>query len=134
MQYEWSSELESGCPSIDSQHKQLFASLQELLSACQRGEQASELKKTLDFLVDYSIKHFADEEEFQIKHNYPDYERHKRLHDDFKAVASDLVARVTEEGASPKLVAEAHFTVGKWLVSHIKGEDLKIALHARGQS
>ena len=134
MPFEWTSDLETGYPSIDEQHKQLFASLNDLLSACRHGGHRAELKKTLDFLVAYTLQHFADEEEFQRTHNYPDYERHKLLHDNFKLVAADLAERLIREGPTVALVAEAHSTVGDWLVSHIKGEDLMFALHAREQS
>jgi len=131
MHFEWTGELETGCPNIDGQHKQLIASLEEFQSACKRGVQDFELKKILDFLVNYTIKHFADEEAFQVRHNYPDYERHKLLHDNFKIVASELAERLMREGASADMVVEIHFTIGKWLVCHIKDEDRKIALHAR---
>jgi hemerythrin len=134
MQYEWSSELEIGCPNIDDQHKQLIVALNDLLAACEHGGHRSELKSTVDFLVAYTVKHFADEEEFQIKHNYPDYERHKQLHDEFKAVASDLAGQLMQEGATIALVAKVHSTIGDWLVNHIKGEDRKVAAHAQGQA
>jgi hemerythrin len=134
MQYEWSSALETGFPEIDEEHKQLVSALNDLLIACGHGGHRSEIKKTLDFLVAYTVKHFADEEAFQLRHKYPDYERHKQLHEDFKVVAVELAGRLLEEGATIALIAEVQTTVGDWLVSHIKGEDLKIGLHARGQS
>ena len=134
MQYEWSSDLETGYQSIDEQHKQLVTALNDLLWACEHGGHRAELKTTVDFLVTYTIKHFADEEEFQRKHNYPGYERHKLLHDKFKVVASELAERLLRDGATIGLIAEVRSAVGDWLVSHIKGEDIKIALHARGQS
>ena len=134
MQYEWSSELETGFPAIDDEHKQLVSALNELLIACGSGGHKAELKKTVDFLVAYTVKHFAHEEAFQLHCKYPGYERHKQLHEDFKVVATDLAGRLLEEGATIALIAEVRSTVGDWLVNHIKGEDLKIGLHARGQS
>jgi len=120
MQFEWTSELETGNPRIDDQHKQLIATLEEFQSACKRGVQGSELKEIMDFLVGYTINHFADQEKFQLQYNYPDYERHKLLHNDFKVVVSELAERLMREGASVDIVVEIHFTIGKWLVCHIK--------------
>ena len=134
MQYEWSSALETGYPEIDEEHKQLVSTLNDLLIACGCGGHRSELKKTLDFLVSYTVKHFADEESFQLRYKYPDYERHKQLHENFKAVATDLARRLLEEGATISLLAEVQSSLGDWLVNHIKGEDLNIGLHAREQS
>ena len=134
VQYEWSSELETGCQSIDEQHKQLVTALNDLLWACEHGGRRAELQSTVDFLVAYTIKHFADEEAFQLKHNYPDYNRHKQLHEDFKLVASELAERLLQDGATIGLIAEVRSTLGDWLVNHIKGEDRKIGLHVSGQS
>ena len=134
MRYEWSSDLETGYRSIDEQHKQLFETLNDLLWTCQHGGHHDEVKKTMDFLVNYTVKHFADEEEIQIRHNFPEYERHKRLHEDFKLTVSELAERLMQEGASVGLIAEMNSTIGDWLISHIKGEDRKVALHAKGQS
>ena len=131
MQYEWSAELEIGYPSIDDQHKQLVETLNNLLFACEHGSHKSELKKTVDFLVTYSVKHFTDEEAFQIEHEYPDYERHKLLHDDFMRVALELSERLLEEGATVSLTAKVRSTLGEWLVNHIKGEDLQIGFYLR---
>jgi hemerythrin len=134
MSYEWSSDLETGYKSIDDQHKQLVESLNELLRACQHGDHRDELKKNLKFLVDYAVKHFDDEEAFQLKYNYPDYEWHKKLHEAYKDQASDLAKRLVKKGPTIALVAEAKSTLGDWLISHIKGEDIKMARHIRGQS
>ena len=110
----------------------MIKALNELLPACKHGGHRTELKTTVDFLVAYTVKHFADEEEFQRKHNYPEYERHKQLHDDFKLVASKLAEQLLQEGPTIALIAKVNSVVGDWLVSHIKGEDSKIALHVRG--
>ena len=131
MEYVWTQELETGYQSIDEQHKQLVVALNALFFACQHGRHCDELKAVLDFLVAYTVKHFADEEEFQRQHSYPGYERHKMLHDQFKVVASELAERLLQEGPSIALIAEVRSTMGDWLVNHIKGEDLKIAVHAR---
>ena len=130
-QYVWTQELETGYQNIDAQHKQLVVALNALLFACQHGQHRAELKTVLDFLVAYTVKHFTDEEEFQRQHHYPEYERHKMLHDQFKVVASELAERLVQEGPSVALIAEVRSAMGDWLVGHIKGEDLKIAVHAR---
>ena len=133
-QYEWSSDLETGYLNIDEQHKQLVASLNDLLFACKHGTHRAELQKTVNFLVEYTVKHFIDEEAFQLAHNYPEYERHKQLHEDFKVMASGLAERLVREGGSIAMLSEVHAVIGGWLVSHIQGEDKKVALHALGQA
>ena len=134
MQYEWSSEPETGLPTIDDEHKQLVAALNDLLIACGHGRHKAELKKTVNSFVAYTVKHFSDEEAFLFQCKYPDYPQHKQLHGDFKAIATDLAERLLEEGASIALIAEAQPTIDDWLFKHIKGEYLKVERHVRGQS
>jgi hemerythrin len=134
MSYEWPGDLEIGYPAIDDQHKLLIESLNDLLWTCQHGGHRDELKKTVNFLVSYTEKHFTDEQELHRKYNYPDRERHKGLHESFKLVVSDLAERLVEDGPSIGLVAEVKSAIGDWLISHIKGEDPKFVSHALRQA
>lgn len=55
MAYSWDKSLETGNPSIDSQHKSLINAINELLDACSQGKGRNEVSKTLNFLQDYVI-------------------------------------------------------------------------------
>ncbi|GHV49767.1 hemerythrin [Synergistales bacterium] len=127
----WIPELETGNEEIDSQHKQLFRLTSNLIEACVSGQSAETLGKTLGFLVDYTVEHFRDEEALQLKHNYPDYEKHKKLHDNFKATVGELVAQYKADGSSDKLADVVNTIVVRWLTQHITMEDFKIAAHIR---
>ena len=133
MEYLWDKSLETGNDLIDSQHKRLVAALNSLLAICREGKGKEELSKSLDFLNDYTIKHFFDEEQLQKKYDYPDYPNHKKLHDDFKAVVRDLKVKMIIKGASDDLINEVRASIGDWLVTLIKGEDAKIAAYIRAK-
>jgi hemerythrin-like metal-binding protein len=129
----WDPELETGNHEIDRQHKQLFRLTSDLVDACAKGQSPAVLSKALDFLAAYTVEHFADEEALQLKYHYPDYEAHKKLHDDFSKTATDLVAQYKAEGSSDVLVERVNAIVVRWLVKHIGQEDSKIAAHIRKQ-
>jgi hemerythrin len=133
MDYPWEKSLETGNELIDSEHKQLFAAINSLLETCRAGKGKEELSKSLDFLNDYTIKHFFDEEQLQQKYGYPDYPNHKKLHDNFKAVVRDLKVKLIMKGVSDELINEVRASIGDWLVTHIKGQDIKIAAHIRAK-
>jgi len=133
MQYEWDSLLETGNPKIDAQHKQLIATLNSLLTACYNKNSRAELERTIDFLLVYTVKHFADEEALQKEYDYPDYPRHKQLHEEFKVVAIGLAEQLQQDGYSEALTAEVHSHIGEWLVNHIKGDDLLMALYIKSK-
>jgi len=127
MAYKWDSTLESGYPKVDNQHKQLVSALNSLIEASTGGKGDAAVMDTLEFMTGYAVKHFADEEQLQNDYNYPDYHNHKRLHDEFKGVVSDLVGKVNKEGPTETIISEVTSIVGSWLLNHIKGDDFRMA-------
>jgi hemerythrin len=133
MLYQWDNSLSTGHELIDKQHQQLFALINDVLSGISEKKSAEDLKKSLDFLNEYTIKHFFDEEQIQKSCNYPDYENHKKYHEGFKKTVRDLSVRLIMKGHSEELAREVQTQIGDWLVTHIKGQDVKLAAFIRGQ-
>jgi len=125
--YQWDSNLETGYEVIDSQHKHLIGMVNKLIEASSSGKSAVVVTEALDFLAVYAVNHFSDEERLQIAYSYPDYVGHKRKHDDFKLVVTDLIQRVKKEGPTEDLIEEVCFTIGSWLLEHIMGDDFRMA-------
>ena len=122
----WDTVYLIGDDHIDNQHHQLFDLLNNFIKSCEDGADINIIKSMLDFLVNYTIQHFNDEEVLQIKCNYPDYENHKKMHDDFKVSVVDLVKRFNGSGSLSELSIDIKRVVIKWLINHIIYEDKKI--------
>jgi len=131
MAYIWTKELAIGNSLIDAQHKQLINSVNELMDACIRRKGRASLGSTLDFLIDYTLKHFSDEENIQLQYRFPEYASHKRLHETFKVSIGELEQQLKEEGPSVALVAKLNSSLGGWLLHHLKVEDKKLGDHIR---
>ena len=127
MAYQFTKDLETGNRVIDSEHRQLIDAVNSLLDACSKGQGRTQLLKTAQFLLNYTEKHFSDEEAIQVKNHYPDYTRHKKIHDDFKKVAADFVKKIEAEGPTVANVGQINTLLAGWLIKHIKGEDKKLA-------
>ena len=84
MRYEMTKDLETGNALIDSEHRQLFKAVNDLLDACSQGKGRSQVESTLDFLVSYVAKHFGDEEKLQVQTSYPGYAAHRQFHEWYK--------------------------------------------------
>ncbi|GHV96463.1 hypothetical protein AGMMS50293_27830 [Spirochaetia bacterium] len=124
--YLWDDSLSIGIAKIDGQHKQLFNAVNSLIDAIDLGRGKDELKKALDFLVNYTATHFADEEDIQQQYRYPDFENHHDIHESFKKMAVELAKEFMESGTTEGLVKEVKRKFGDWLVTHIKGQDSRI--------
>jgi hemerythrin len=133
LKYAWDDSIKIGYPEIDAQHRQLFTAFNEFLNACGEGRGHSEIAKTLEFLGEYVIRHFTDEEKIQRENNYPDYYKHKRYHDEFKIMVISLKADFMQEGPTAAVISRMQSSIGDWLLNHIKTEDMKIGEYIRAK-
>ena len=127
----WSEIYSLGNEQLDTQHKQLFEFVSNLVAACIDGSSTEKLNETLDFLVNYTVRHFSDEEALQVKYNFPEYEQHKKMHEDFKTTVTELVGRFNNSASPTELNNDINKIVVRWLVTHIQREDKKIGDHIR---
>ncbi|MDR0720232.1 MAG: bacteriohemerythrin, partial [Treponema sp.] len=123
----WSDDLATGNSEIDSQHKQIFRLTSNLADACAKNQSFQYLEGTLDFLANYVVRHFGDEENLQRQYNYPGFREHKQLHDDFVKVVNALRTEQKREGSSESLGEKVNSVIVHWLIEHIKQEDLDLA-------
>lgn len=119
--FEWVNEMSVNIADIDDQHKRLVAMINELVEAIEASERTATLNRILAEMVEYSMTHFALEEGYMIKHDYPGYAIHKKQHDAFVAKAKELQQR---ESRKTILIAmdTANFLMD-WLRAHVMGTD-----------
>ena len=129
--YQWDFSLETGDEKIDSQHRQLIDTINQMTEAHKQGKGKDEIEKTLDFLTGYTILHFSNEEKMMMESKYPDYAQHKRFHEEFKETVGNFTQRLANESITDDLVNSVVFTMGDWLFRHIKGEDFRMAAYVK---
>ena len=123
---EFTSALEIKVPHIDEQHKKLIARINDVLSLNHGADSKEETEKTIDVLGDYIVKHFNDEEELQRKCGYPDYEKHRELHQLFIGSFKRIKEEYEKNGPSMNFTLELNKSIVEWIVSHIKTADLEL--------
>ena len=126
--------LYTGNELIDNEHKELIERANKLMDSCEKGTEKMTAVKTLDFLMDYTEFHFADEEKLQQEAGYDKYQQHKEQHDMFKKSVDELRQMLEEEeGPTDAFVAAVNKNVGQWLVNHIQGWDKAVAEFVRSK-
>jgi len=115
----WDSRWSVGVDKIDNQHKELFDRINKLVTAMKSGKGKDEVINTLDFLEEYVIKHFNDEEELQKQSNYPKYEIQHREHEEFKKGLKDLRKVFETTGISVVFVINVQQRISTWCRKHI---------------
>lgn len=127
----WSESYAIGIEKVDNQHKELFSTVDKLLSACGRGKGREEVGKVVDFLGEYVVKHFETEEKLQLKYGYPGYKAHKEIHDQFIKDFSGLKRQFTREGATLQFVVQLNRVVVDWLIKHVGETDKEMGRFLR---
>ncbi len=112
-----------GIPKIDDQHRELVRMLNAAQSLGAKAYSAAENKRTLDFLGEYVVKHFKDEEALQLQSRYPKLEWHKEQHKAFVADFLKFKQAFSANGASAKFTLELNKSIVGWVVRHIKTAD-----------
>jgi len=122
----WEEKWAIGDKLVDLQHQELLKLLNELLFACTDETMVDYIPNALNFLVQYTVTHFDDEEALQKECGFPYYEEHKKMHEDLKVTVGKLVAKYKKSGSSLELRDDLNNVLVTWLANHIEVEDHKI--------
>ncbi len=131
----WRDELSVGVEQIDAQHKELLQQFDQLLSACRQGKGSEEVLHLLDFLDEYVVTHFHDEEQLQKQSGFPDFDEHHREHQAFVAKLEELKNRMHNDGSVLlDHVLDANKMLLDWLIRHISVRDRAVGKHLKDLS
>lgn len=133
MKIEWDPTLEVGIEAIDEQHKELFRRLDRLLQAMQARQGAIEVGRLLDYLGEYVVTHFAQEETVMRDRDYPGYAAHKAEHEAFLEDFRMLRAEYLTSGPSTVITIRVTNRVTAWLREHIYRIDRALGLYLAGR-
>lgn len=121
--FEWDSAKYSvGIPAMDQEHQTLIGLMNKLHALNTAGAPKGELGHALQDLAKYTVKHFADEEEFMARTHFADLDRHKSIH-------AELLRRVGEYAkgfeTTGSLGADFFSFLRLWLRAHICNLDVQ---------
>jgi len=126
----WKDKYKVGVELIDEQHKELFGRLSEFTRTVQvEGnweEKLDKVKKTMEFMQEYVVYHFNDEEAYMEEILYPDIVLHKKIHEDFKDVISGYVGLFNQGEFTEEKTQEFSAKLMTWLIMHVGKMDQRI--------
>ncbi|ACB84230.1 bacteriohemerythrin [Natranaerobius thermophilus] len=133
----WKDKYKIGVEEIDRQHKELFERVGNFLKVVRSDENWEDkldtVKETLEFMKEYVVIHFDSEEAFQKKIDFPGYEEHKEIHENFKQEVEEYARRFEEENYNEELVQEFGGKLMAWLINHVAATDQKIGEYVESQ-
>ena len=115
----WSPDLDTGVAVIDQQHRRIV-DLINALNEASKSHSRDLVGEAIGELIDYTMSHFAFEEELMEEAGYPFCAAHKRVHEVFiKRVAEYRLRFQAGEDISDEL----RTMLSRWLFNHIRGDD-----------
>ncbi|MCI8523770.1 MAG: response regulator [Lachnospiraceae bacterium] len=125
----WNRWYEINVDFIDKEHKQLFSTINKLLTISENEEKSEwACREGVKYLKNHTIEHFAHEEEYMRSINYGEYEIHKRLHDNFQFnTLPALEEELEDSNYSEDSVRHFLGVCIGWMVAHTQTEDQAIA-------
>lgn len=119
---DWSSQYSVHDSKMDEQHQHLFSLVNALHEAIFNKTHKVVVKQTVHALLEYTQRHFADEEKLMQHYGYPKHSQHKAEHDALLGAVQAFGAKL---GAGDVSTAAdmLQFLVSDWLVRHILSAD-----------
>jgi hemerythrin-like metal-binding protein len=102
-----------------------------LHEAMAQGKGKTVLEQSLAQLVDYTKVHFAAEEQFMCKYQYPEAAPHKAQHDQLAAQVIELQKEF--HAGNTTLTVSLMMFLKDWLEHHIAGSDQQYSVYIRGK-
>ena len=123
----WKESYRIGIDLIDRQHEELFRATDTLVRAIEANADKQTFRQTITFLMDYTFRHFHDEEAYQASIHYSGMEDHKKAHRKFTGIILDYERRLVESDFDIRIVKDLAGTLTAWLIYHVADADQRIA-------
>ena len=117
----------TGIKEIDDQHKELFESINHLITTCNEGKGKEEVGNIIEFMDDYIKNHLKSEENYMNEHSYADFNDHKAEHNQFIEEFNGIKREFEIEGSSSFLALQINQKIVNWLIIHVCRTDKKLA-------
>lgn len=124
----WSDNYSVHIRAIDSDHKELFGTVNQLHEAIEQRRPHEEVSFTINLLARYVKEHFAREEQIMAQYGYPRLAQHKGQHQRLKHMVQ-AIRRIHDE-APDRLDPKKLLTfLSDWLTNHIIRSDMEYAAY-----
>ncbi len=125
----WDPSLDVGVDAMNAEHRDILAAMNAIFDAHQAGKRGDEINTAVAKLGAVCTRHFADEEAFMEKMNFPGLRTHKLIHQELLTEFGKHAAAI--KAANGEVPDEFFSFLKRWLAAHIKGIDTKYGAYAK---
>lgn len=125
----WDDTMSVGVSELDEQHKKLISLINEAYEAIQRHDEHL-MTELLDKMRAYAKEHFATEEAYMKRYDFPAFEHHKVLHAKF----NNDVDEFRKKRFDKTNLSQIFVYLSRWLTAHIMDEDKQYTSYMPNES
>lgn len=130
----WNSQLETGHPQVDAEHREIYARLNEIGETIERGADPEALTRLIVLLLDYAYLHFHHEEHTMDCARCPMHDRNCAQHRLFVERMQNWLVIVNSGTAPISLIGDIHAECCAWIAHHIENVDLGLRASAPAEN
>ncbi len=118
---QWSDEHSVGVQRFDAQHEKYFLIVQKLYDALRFRAPRARIGEILGELYAYSVSHMTDEEDVLSEYEFPDLEKHKHAHREFRRKIRSYMDDF--DSGNTAIALSVFQFLEEWLQIHLCQED-----------
>ena len=123
MMIKWDDKYSVGISMIDEEHKKFIDIINKVIVAKEHNDNPEGVREVLYEMIKYALNHFATEETYMIKFNFPEFQLHRNEHLDFTDKAVANINKVIN--GDYQVANELLEYLKQWLLNHIQKTDRK---------
>jgi len=116
----------TGVPELDAQHRRLFAAVNGLLDAVERGATKPDLQRLLTCLTEHALCHFPCEERVMGQRNCSACTANAAAHREFEMDLARFREQVDQQGPSADVVRTLQTWLVTWIERHVVMVDTRL--------
>ncbi len=122
---EWTDELETGIPSVDTQHQTLVEIINKFDLGARKGQGSHIMNEILSELIQYTGEHFVHEEKLMLDADFKKLHQHQSQHRQLLEKIEKLQDDFNNK--DKRITKDVREFLKYWLVNHIMKEDKAFA-------
>lgn len=126
----WNDKLTLGVNSMDDEHKVLIDRINDFITALEQQhvrKDKENLFRAFKALADFTVEHFAHEERYMQSIDYPQFNSHKKIHENLLNQVGIYGDQIKNGTLNEKKIVSF---LRNWLLSHIMGVDMQYSKHS----
>lgn len=121
---DWKTQYSVGDPSVDHEHRELIASINQLYLGVDECADARDIESQLGEICAVIAAHFALEERLMRKAKYPEYQAHKADHENLLDQIHELMDQFASDPQKGRELLRQRLE--NWFLVHFSGFDARL--------